>query len=221
MSHPNPWKCLIILPILLAGFAPGHQLEAAEQPTAQTEQQTQIARLMQRVHTISLVQIKAAELALEQSEHSYIQALAERVLRDHRITGKQVTALATELRLELETPALLKPGAEDPTAQAEAPEEPAAAAPDTEQGTDLRTRLRQTLSKLETEVGEQFDRAYVRSMQQSHRWQIQLLQKADQQIDHPAVDDLIATLTPMLEQHIALADRVTKRLDADDSPGGA
>lgn len=166
---------------------PGTKAEKKSQSESQTAAQQEWARLsmeakvLSKIHHTNEMEIKAGKLAMEKGYSEDVRDYGDRLMRDHRNADKKVKALAAQ-----EDVVLVKPQ------------------PQTEKEKKRAKQQKQTMQKLQSLGGEQFDEAFLKFMVQGHQNAINTLSKAHEKLEDADVRELVGKLIPILEQHLQL-----------------
>lgn len=74
---------------------------------------------------------------------------------------------------------------------------------------DVDTKHKETMSRLEKLSGSQFDRAYMQEMVKEHRHDVDHFQKGANQLQHPDLKAFASTTLPKLQEHLNEAQRIS------------
>ncbi len=144
------------------------------------------SQILSKLHHINQMEIQLGQLAQQKASSAKVKSYGERLVRDHQMADREVTALAQKRNIELVAP---QPRTSD-------------------EAQKLRMQD-QMAAKLNSMSGREFDSTFLQTMVQGHRDAIAMLTTAEGQLSSP-VKDLVTNLLPTLRQHEMMAADLEK-----------
>lgn len=232
------------------------------------------AMVLQQMHMVNQLEIKAAALARQKTTKTPIKRYADRLWRDHHVADTKVKHLAKKLGFKLKSPAQMRhmmmqmqqssmpaqqprsmqmqqPGSMRmrPPGQMQQPSsmqmpQPGSMPTQPPSGANMQAQqpppmmkqsgstmgsmgakppmqkmrmmmhmMQQTMTKLQSASGAQFDQAYIMAMVKGHQKAIHTLEKvqSENKVKNPQVMNLVNKLLPILKQHLMLAQHLQNR----------
>jgi len=185
--------------------------------------------VLRQVHRTNLMEIQAGQLAQRNGSSAKVKQFAARLVRDHQAADKKVMATATQLGLALPAagePARMRGQGSDSMSrqgymgrdtatqqQGYMRRDSTTAQTDTtnRQGYPQSYQQRgesgrgEELAQLRSLRGAAFDTAFANAMAKGHENAINLLETAQNQVQHEEVRSLITSLLPTLREHLQIA----------------
>ena len=165
----------------LAGSAIAAPMTDRQGPlVAQAAAQVPTSDFVQKVAVSDMFEVEASKLALERSKDPGVRAFAREMIHDHMMTSQKLKETLSSAHVDVSPPTAL----DDAHAK-------------------LMARLR------EVQKGD-FDRTYMTIQAQGHEEALHLLAQYSQDGDNGALKDVAAQTVPMVEKHLAAAQKITQ-----------
>jgi putative membrane protein len=176
--------------------------------------------VLRQVHRTNLMEIQAGQLAQRNGSSAKVKQFAARLVRDHQAADKKVMATAKQLGLALPAAGEQARGQgamgamgrdttdrqgymrRDTTGQADTTNRQGYPQTYQQRGESGRG---EELAQLRTLRGAAFDTAFANAMVKGHENAINLLETAQNQVQHEEVRSLITSLLPTLREHLQIA----------------
>ena len=143
------------------------------------------ANVLEVMNTIDRSEIEAAELATQRAQSPAVREYASQLISQHHTMLEKNQQVAKQASARPEPPAL---------------------------ATTLKTTHQETLERLRTLSGPEFDRAYLEYQVKMHEQAIKLVDSASTSAEHPALKQHLTKALPDLRNHLAKAKTIQGQL---------
>jgi putative membrane protein len=147
-----------------------------------------IPETLAKLHAINQSEIDLGQLAKKKGQAPGVRDYAKTMMEDHKAADKKVKELAKAENIDLKNSAVTAP---------------------------LEKEHNATLNNLKRLKGPDFDREYLKAMEEGHTKAIDMLKTAKSSVDEPRASRLFEELLPTLENHhdraASLEDRVAPK----------
>jgi putative membrane protein len=161
---------------------------AGQQQPALSESQ-----VLAKLHAGNQMEMEAGGLAASRAQSGKVKRYGEQLIKDHRQADNSVMALAKRKGVDLQS----------------VPSMPAQPSDGSANEGDERAQ-RSSMEQLRTLNGSEFDRAFLAMMVGDHDDALRLVRNARSQTQDPELRALLTKLTPVLQQHYDLAQRLLR-----------
>jgi len=144
-----------------------------------------------KLHHDNQMETKMGELAKKNGQSKQVKQFGEMLIKDHGLADKQVSALAKKKNIDL-----TMPPPKDESERAE------------------RQSKMDSMNKLETLKGDEFDREFARMMVEDHQKAIDLVTTTEKQTQDSKIQSLLNKLLPVLKEHHRVAQQIAKRVES-------
>jgi putative membrane protein len=129
-----------------------------------------------------MFEIQASELALKKSSNPGVKSFAERMIKDHTASTKELTKLVQQSNLNLAPP------------------------------TTLDEKHKTMLHKLENASSADFDRAYTKMQVKGHQQALELQNAYSMTGDNPKLKQFAGKATEMVQMHLSMAEKLSQSM---------
>jgi putative membrane protein len=151
------------------------------------------SQVLAKLHAANQMEMEAGGLAASRAQSGKVKRYGEQLIKDHRQADNSVMALAKRKGVDLQS-------------VASTPARPTDAS-DTE---GLEHAQRSSMERLRALKGSDFDRAFLATMVADHDDALRLVRNARSQTQDPELRALLVKLSPVLQQHYDLAQRLLR-----------
>ena len=144
-----------------------------------------------KLHHDNEMEIQMGKLAKKNGQSKQVKHFGELLIKDHSLADQQLTALAKKKNIDLTMP--------EPKDEAEKAEHQAAM---------------DTMNRLETLKGEEFDREFAKMMVEDHQKAIDLIQGTLTQTTDAKVSTFLNKVLPVIKEHKRVAESLNKKLQS-------
>jgi putative membrane protein len=149
---------------------------------AVTAQKVSDSDYVKKTAMSDMVEIQSSELALKKSSNPAIRSFAERMIKDHTASTKELTRLVQESNLNLAPP------------------------------TALDAMHKKMLHKLQDSSSAQFDRAYVNLQVKGHKQALELQKTYSMTGDNPKLKQFASKAIEMVQMHLGMAEKLSQSM---------
>jgi putative membrane protein len=149
---------------------------------AVTAQKVSDSDYVKKTAMSDMIEIQSSELALKKSSNPVIRSFAERMIKDHTASTKELTRLVQESNLNLAPP------------------------------TTLDETHKTMLQKLQNASSAEFDRAYINLQVKGHKQALQLQKTYSMTGDNPKLMQFAGKATEMVQMHLAMAEKLSQSM---------
>jgi putative membrane protein len=167
------------------------RLEPSPAATDTTAAISKDSEVLAKLHHINDMEVKAGQLAKKNGQAKQVKQFGDLLIKDHTMADKQITALAKKKNIDLTMP---PPKDEDEKAERQANMD--------------------TMDKLGTLKGDEFDREFTRMMVDGHQQAVDMVEAAVKQTTDAKVQSLLNKLLPVLREHLRVAQQISKKVES-------
>ncbi len=140
-------------------------------------------------NSVDLTEIDAARLAKDKGSSPAVREFADRMIREHTTMLQNRQQLAKQLNIQPETPSL---------------------------ATSMKSTHDETMERLRTKSGSDFDRAYLEYQVKMHEQAVKLAQDTGESSDNARLKQHLMEARPDLQSHLAAAKSVQRQILAKE-----
>lgn len=144
-----------------------------------------------KLHHDNDMEIQMGKLAKKNGQSKQVKQYGELLIKDHTLADKQIMALAKKKNLELTAPT---PKTEEERAEMQAAME--------------------SMKRLESLKGEEFDREFAKMMVKDHQKAVDLIEGTLTQTQDPKISAVLTKLLPVIKEHLRVAESINKRVQS-------
>lgn len=170
---------------------PQHEQVASDKKTTVTKDMSKDAECLAKLHHDNEMEIQMGQLAKKNGQSKQVKAFGDMLIKDHTLADKQVVQLAKRQNLDLTMPA-----PKDEAEQAEMQE------------------AHDTMARLETLKGEEFDREFAKMMVKDHKKAIELIEGTLTSTTDGKVQGLLNKVLPVIKEHLRVAESINKKMQS-------
>jgi putative membrane protein len=165
-------------------------------------------KLLQKLHKDNQKEIKLGQLAVERGNSQQIRDYGRMLMEDHQAADERLMQLAQQQNIEIKDMRGKKDDEAATAARTEGRDDR------DEKYKEKAAKEKEEMERLKTLSGQEFDREFLRMMQEDHQKHVQMLEQIQQQGEMRELQPLLAQLIPTLQQHERRANELKQQLGA-------
>jgi putative membrane protein len=147
-----------------------------------------VEKFVQKAMASGQLEVQMGQLGQQQGQDQQVKALAEAIVRDHTQANQKLQQIASAKQISQD-----------------------------QQGQGDHQKHQQSLDKLKSQSGAEFDKEFVRMALKHHKKDIQAFEKAQSEVNDPQLKGFISEVLPKLRQHQQMAQAAARNLDLDEA----